>query len=82
MCKFRSTLKTRQMRRALSRLGCRCLRQSGSHESWETPKGTRLPVLLRNEDELRDRIAKAVLTALIAEGLMPAGSDIRSLRDV
>lgn len=82
MCKFRGVVKTRQIRRALSRLGCRALRQNGSHETWETPSGRRLPVILVNDDDLRNRIVKALLTALMAEGLMPEGSQLRDLGDV
>jgi len=82
MCKFRGVVKTRQVRRALSKLGCRLLRQSGSHETWETPSGRRLPVVLINEDDLRNRVVKAILTALIAEGLMPEGSQLRDLGGV
>ena len=82
MCKFRGLVKTRQVQRALSRLGCRFVRQRGSHETWETPSGRRLPILLNNEDDLRCRIVKAILTALIAEGLMPEGSELRDLNNL
>jgi len=82
MCKFKGVVKTRQVRRALSKLGCRLLRQSGSHETWETPSGRKLPIVLINEDDLRNRIVKAILTALIAEGLMSPESELRDLNNL
>lgn len=72
-------VKTRHLRRSLRKLGCRAIRQSGSHEVWECPGGTRLPVVLVNEDDQRSRIVKAILAVLIAEGLMSPGSEIRDL---
>lgn len=82
MSKFRGMVKTRQVRRALSRLGCQLVRQRGSHETWTTPSGRTLPIVLVNEADLRCRIVKAILTALVAEGLMPEGSELRDLNNL
>jgi predicted RNA binding protein YcfA (HicA-like mRNA interferase family) len=62
-------MKTRDLRKALKSLGCKLLRQRGSHEVWACPSGRTLPPVVITKREAPRCVIMSIKRVLRDEGL-------------
>jgi predicted RNA binding protein YcfA (HicA-like mRNA interferase family) len=69
----KSYYKTRDVRKALTQVGCKLVRISGSHEIWATDKGVPLPPIL-NRCETQRWFVRTILRKLQEIGILSSGT--------